>query len=50
MSVMCVADVFTVLHHTMKTYVIIIPICHNTIVENFYANVSFIPLRTVKAA
>jgi len=23
--------------------------CNNTIVENFYANVSFIPLRTVKA-
>jgi len=30
----------------MKTYIMIIPICHYTIVENFYANVSFIPLRS----
>jgi len=41
---------FTVLHQTMKTYVKTIPICHYTIVESFYVNVSFIPLRTVKAA
>jgi len=34
----------------MKTFVKIIPICHYTIVESFYVNVSFIPLRTVKAA
>jgi len=34
----------------MKKYVKNIPICHYKTVENCYANVSFIPLRNVKAA